>query len=126
MKQDNTSQFHNILDMIRFGQLSDELDKAMPELVQAVNETGKVGSITVTLAVKKGNANQIEITDKVVIKKPEPARESTLAFASEDGSLSRQDPRQAKLDLVIKVSADEKPAVVAVVEEEPVAALKVV
>jgi hypothetical protein len=46
MKQDNTSQFHNILDMIRFGQLSDELDKAMPELVQAVNETGKVGSTT--------------------------------------------------------------------------------
>ena len=112
------STFHNTLDLVRYGQLSDELDAGFAQLVQKVEETGKAGEITLKIKVKKGSANQLEITDNMSVNLPKPTRESTLVFALPNGAVTRTDPRQASLDLAIKAPiASAKPATV--VTDEP-------
>jgi len=113
------STFHNTLDLIRYGELSDELDDKFAQLVQKVEDTGKAGEITLKIKVKKGSANQLEITDNVSVKLPQPARASTLVFALPEGGVTRTDPRQASIDFAIKAPLiSSKPATV--VADEPV------
>ena len=113
------STFHNTLDLIRYGELSDELDDKFAQLVQKVEDTGKAGEITLKIKVKKGSANQLEITDNVSVKLPQPNRASTLVFALPDGAVTRTDPRQASIDFAIKAPlTTTKPAIT--VADEPV------
>lgn len=119
------ASFHSAVDLIRYGQLSDELDDSLQALVQKVDETGKAGELTLKIRVKRGSAGQVEITDSVNLKLPQPVRETTLAFALPNGALTRSDPRQATLDLAIKPKlSSDKPAVV-VAEQAPKEAVKV-
>ena len=73
-------------DIYRGGLLS-ELDEKLSEVVKAAELTGKQGSLALTLKIKtKGNSGQVEITP-------------VLMFATPEGNLQRQDPRQRNLDL---------------------------
>lgn len=61
--------------------------------------TGKAGSITITLKLRKATAGALAVTGSVTVKKPaEPAIESLL-FATPEGNLLTEDPRQVKLEL---------------------------
>lgn len=100
-----THQFNNTLDQIRYGALSDELTEKMTELTRACKETGRVGEITLTLKIKPGQAGQVELLDNVKVKMPEAQRGTTLMFATDDGGLSREDPRQLSLKLAKDVSS---------------------
>ena len=80
--------------------LSVELDEKLTEVVRAAEMTGKVGSITVSLKIKaKGNSGQIEITPAVKAVVPEHERGNVLMFATPEGNLQLEDPRQQKLEL---------------------------
>lgn len=81
------------------GCLIDEASEKLSELVLAVDSTGKAGSITITLKLRKATAGALAVTGNVTVKKPaEPAIESLL-FATPEGNLLTEDPRQAKLEL---------------------------
>lgn len=84
------------------GCLDEELTEEMADVVKAVRETGKAGTITLTLKVQKLNArdeNAVQITPSVKSKKPELAPYTTVMFSTGDGDLLRDDPNQRKLDL---------------------------
>lgn len=94
-----THQFNNTIDQIRYGQLSDELTEKMTELTRVCKETGRAGELTLKIKIKPGAAGQMELSDDVKVKMPEYPRSTTLMFATDDGGLQREDPRQKTLDL---------------------------
>ena len=98
------------LNAIYNGALADELNDKLTEVVRAAEATGKVGSIGITLKIKtKGNSGQVEITPAVTAKIPEHERGTALMFATPEGNLQLQDPRQQALDLKEAMRPKEKP-----------------
>jgi hypothetical protein len=85
----------------RSGVAHAELSDALKELVGAVTEHGKGGSLTLTLKVvpAKVGVGTLLITDEVRVKLPEGDRPAAIFYADEDGNLSRHDPRQPRLPL---------------------------
>lgn len=92
--------FDETLRKIRRGVLINELTEQLQDIVKAVEDTGKSGEITIKLTIKKfSRMNAIDITDKVTIKLPQDQPESTMMFATPEGNLVTEDPRQQKLPL---------------------------
>ena len=116
--------FHAALDIIRYGDLTTELDEQLAEIVKAVQATGKVGELTLKIKVKKSKSDQIELSDAVIPKMPQPERKATYVFALENGAVSQADPRQRALDLAIKVAA-EKATPITVPEQPKAPATKI-
>jgi hypothetical protein len=68
----------------------------MRDIVKACAETGRKGSITIKLEV--GSAGGVaELRAKISYTKPEPALPGGVYFATQDGALVEEDPRQLKL-----------------------------
>ena len=116
--------FHDVLDMIRSGELSTELDEQIAGTVKAVQATGKAGELTLKIKIKKSKSDQIELSDAVICKMPQPERKVTYVFALENGAISQADPRQRALDLAIKV-ASEKGTPITVPEQPKAPATKI-
>ena len=92
----------------RNGVTHDELSDKLQELVAAVTEEGKSGTLTLTINVKPlGKNDGLEVGADVKIKPPKPTVGVSIFFASPDNNLVRQDPRQTAMEL------REVPAVVA-------------
>lgn len=90
--------FQQQMALMRFGALNEELDSALSDLLAKVNETGRVGEISLTLKFKKNGEKQIEVFDAVKVKMPQAPRESSVLFISGDGqSLQREHPDQRTL-----------------------------
>ena len=92
--------FNATINALRFGELHDELDKSLATLVDACSDTGKVGELTLKIKLKPGKGGQIEVIDDVKIKAPVHERGTTLMFATPEGELQREDPRQMRIDEV--------------------------
>lgn len=92
--------FNQVLLDIRQGSLHAELSERLQELVAAVAEHEKAGSLVLTIKVSPAGrkTQQYEIADDLAVKLPKPERGSSLFFAL-DGNLSRSDPRQPELPL---------------------------
>lgn len=90
--------FADILREIRRGDLHDELSSALQELVQACQQTGKKGTLTIKLAIEP-DGQVLLITDDYDGKLPKPERSSSIFYADDDANLVRNDPRQQKLGL---------------------------
>lgn len=90
----------NALSLVRRGDLIDDINAQLAEVVQAVDVTGQNGSLTITLKVARKNlksGSMICITDKVKQKLPELPSPETMLYADADGELFEDDPRQGKL-----------------------------
>lgn len=76
-----------------------ELSDGLRELVQKVQDTGKQGSITLTLTVKPldGDSNVLTVNDEIRVKAPEHSRKGSIAFPDHWGNLSRSDPHTMPL-----------------------------
>lgn len=97
--QTKRKPFAEILEQIEFGNLSAEATNALNDLVHACTETGKAGSLTLTIKLKPiGTTGQVEIDADVKAKQPAPTRGKTLMFATADNNLQRDDPRQRTLE----------------------------
>lgn len=80
------------------GALADELAEQLQEVVKAVLEHRKSGSLTLKLGVAMANDGiTLFITDDVTTKVPKPDRGGGFAFADENGNLHRNDPNQMTL-----------------------------
>lgn len=93
-------RFTDILSDIRNGDVIGELTEQLREVVQRVRETGKAGTLTLTLKVKnasKGAGGALILEDDIKVKLPMSDKGTTVLFATEDGQLQRNDPRQPRL-----------------------------
>ncbi len=93
------------LRALRLGELDDELTSELHQLVEKCQATGRAGSITLTLSLKPGKGGQIEVIDDIKVKNPKPERGSSIMFATPEGNLQREDPRQGKLPGIRTVEA---------------------
>lgn len=100
----------DVIRDIRFGELLDEFSDELNTVVTAVESTGKPGSITLTLKFKPSSSGAIEVTDDVKTKIPMLAKGSSLFFATPEGNLVRDNPRQKQLPGLKQVNdAPEQP-----------------
>jgi hypothetical protein len=92
-----------ILQDIAGGTFHTRLSEQMQKLVTAVGDTGKKGTLTVTLTVSpvnKGNTENLLVSGRTVLKAPESdAEPSSVFFTDKNGNLRRDDPNQPALPL---------------------------
>lgn len=84
----------DVLRDLRFGEFMEELSNKFNDLVKAVENTEKAGSITITLKLKPSTAGAIEVADDIKVKTPILSKSASLFFATVEGNLVRNDPRQ--------------------------------
>jgi hypothetical protein len=89
--------FTDVLNQLRAGETSDELTEKYAALTLKCADSGRPGSITITMTLKPGKSGQIEVFDEIKVKEPKMERSATLMFATPEGSLQREDPRQKEL-----------------------------
>jgi len=90
--------FTDTLNALRFGTLNDDLSTALNDLVTACSNTGKVGELTLKIKLKPGKGGQIEVFDDIKVNAPKEERGSSIMFATPEGNLQREDPRQLQID----------------------------
>ena len=91
-----------ITDTLRLldeGAFLDRCSDQMAALVRGVEETGKAGKLVITLEVKRGTKGAMLIRPDSVVKVPEAKLEPTMLWATADGDLTVDNPKQQKLDL---------------------------
>jgi hypothetical protein len=93
--------FAAVLQDINNGAVADQLARDVQNLVQAVQELGRKGKLTVTLEVapRKGNAAALNLTARRDLKLPQEEPVESVFFADATGNLLRDDPRQMALPL---------------------------
>lgn len=96
----NSRPFMDFLREHRGGSTHDELSDCLQELVAAVTEEGKLGTLILTLSVKPlGKGDGLEVGADVKIKPPKAKVGVSIFFASPENNLVRQDPRQTTMEL---------------------------
>ncbi|AYH09390.1 hypothetical protein C5E24_06645 [Pectobacterium parmentieri] len=106
------TNFSQQIAYINKGTLDAELTETLAMIIQAVQETRKKGSVTLTLNVEMLNSrtdNQMKVTPDVKFNKPKLELADTIMFSTADGDLLRDDPDQIKMDLKV-IEASAKPA----------------
>lgn len=93
------SDFVAALRRVNAGNVIDDASAKLAELVQTVDSTGKPGSVTITISVRKAAAGAMALKGKVTTKLPATPEVETLMFPTIDGDLLTEDPSQRKLDL---------------------------
>lgn len=116
-----TRTFADTVTALRFGTLADELTKQLQELTSKCADSGRSGSLTLTIALKPGKGGQMEVFDDLKVKLPKEERGSSIMFATPDGNLQREDPRQRSLELK---SVDKETGEIRMTETTPIAALR--
>lgn len=101
--------FTDVLRDIRFGEAVDELTQQFNNLVIAVESTGKVGEITLHIKLKPSRAGAIEVFDTIKSKLPAAEKGSSLFFATPEGNLVRNNPRQTEIPGLKEVTSITKP-----------------
>lgn len=91
----------DILRDIRRGAPVEEATMVLADVVRAVDETGKEGSVTITLKVKpaKHGGPEKTIIAEVKAKKPIAEIAPAVFFSDAEGDLHRVDPRQEEMEL---------------------------
>ena len=98
--------FHETLTELAGGDTDHELAFALRRLVDAVQDTGKGGRLTLTLEVAFDGAGRIVIKDSVTEKLPEHTRPTTSFFVDKHGDPSRRDPNQPEIPGVTQLRKD--------------------
>lgn len=90
------------------GRTHDELTEALAEVVAAVKDTGKKGSLTLTIQVApfdKGMTAALVVTDAVKKNVPQHDRRKTVFYADDAGNLTKDDPMQPTFEGLREVPA---------------------
>lgn len=93
------------------GRAHEELTEGLHKVIAAVEETGKAGSVTLTIKVDpdKKAAGIFRISDNVTVKAPVHDRGTRIYFKDKAGNLTRSDPNQPELEGLRDVSAPAEP-----------------
>ena len=90
---------HETLKHLQGGTFLDEAGDRLAELVAAVDSTGKGGTITLKISVKKSTKSCMSVIGDIRMTKPQEAPDATLMFPTPEGALLLNDPRQQSLEL---------------------------
>lgn len=82
---------------VREGGAVEELRQAVEDCTRAVNVTGKPGKVTLTMEIKPNGNTAVFVKDTIAAKLPEPNKEDTLFYVTDDGGLSRRNPSQLRM-----------------------------
>src|SRR6476620_7305502 len=85
------------LEQYKKGETNGELTHELRTLIEAVQETGKPGTITLTLKVSRKGERQVNVVEDVKVKSPVHSRSETIYFVDQHLNLQRNDPRQGVL-----------------------------
>lgn len=93
------------------GKTHEELSEALYDLVARVRDTGKKGSVSLTVSVGtlKGDDSVLVVSDEIKLRLPEHDRKASLFYPDKDGNLTRRDPNQLTLDGLREVPAGVNP-----------------
>lgn len=109
MSDERVRPFADFLREQAGGRTHDELSVALRDLVSAVTDTGKSGSLTLTITVKplkESVGGALVVGDKVVVKSPTLDRKASIFFADREHNLVRDDPNQLSFEPLVEVPAD--------------------
>lgn len=89
----------DILRDIRKGRPVEEATQALADVVRAVDDTGKRGSVTITLEVvpSKHGGPEKTLVCKIKTTKPNADIAPAIFFSDSDGDLHRVDPNQNEM-----------------------------
>lgn len=90
--------FTDTINSLRYGTLNDDLTTALNDLVKVCDSTGKSGELTLKLKLKPGKGGQMEIIDDLIVKAPKEEKGTSIFFATPEGNLTREDPRQLNIE----------------------------
>ncbi|MEV1294493.1 hypothetical protein [Pseudonocardia sp. NPDC049635] len=97
--KDKPLDFAAWLAQYRRGSLAAELSDKMADLLLAVEETGKKGSISLTITVDpKSNDGIVEVSNAVAVKKPQLPRPAGHYWLDGDGGLADSPKDQTALE----------------------------
>lgn len=94
--------FAEFLHEQRNGHAAVELSEALNELIDAVAEFGKSGSLTFTVKLTpagSGDVKSVLVSDVITVKAPTGARAESVFFVDSDRNLTRQNPMSPSLPL---------------------------
>ncbi len=78
--------------------LMDEAADKLAELVNAVTSTGKPGQLTMTISLKPSTAGALAVRGEIKTKRPKRLPREALLWATPDGGLMSEDPKQVKFE----------------------------
>lgn len=90
--------FTEVCKEVDKGRLLERLTEQLAEVVRSVKETGKIGELGLKLKIRS-NGEAISVEAVTAVKVPDVGIRTSLFFADDDGNLTRNDPKQAELDL---------------------------
>lgn len=99
--------FADFLRDLDAGRTHDKMSEALWDLVARVRDTGKKGSVSLTIVVEptKGDTVILTVLDEIKLKLPEHARRPSVFFSDNQGNLSRSNPNQPELSGLREISA---------------------
>lgn len=105
--------FAGFLKNQRRGELEKELSEAIAGLVSDVRAQGKAGKLTLTIGIKPLPKVQgaFTVSDDIKVAAPARPRGESIFYAEEDGTLTRDDPRQRRLPGVARTEDEAAEAV---------------
>lgn len=89
--------FAAILQQIGKGVAHARLSEALQQLTVAVRDTEKKGTLTLTLSVEPNKGTDTLIVSANCTVKLPQEQQASVFFATDDGNLTRSDPRQMDL-----------------------------
>lgn len=89
--------FADVLRELSKGRVHEDAAAKLQEVILAVADTGKAGSLTLKVAPDKADG-MVRVSADLKTKIPQLDRES-LFYVDSDGNLSRDDPRQPHLPM---------------------------
>lgn len=72
----------------------------LAELVKRVDQTGKAGTLTLKVMIRKASSTSMAVRGDLSVKMPPEQPFEALLFPTPEGNLLTEDPRQSKLPLV--------------------------
>lgn len=98
-KDDEAPDFAVTLTQLAKGKTNERLSDQLAEVVAAVAATKKAGKLTVTLQIKpQGNVpGAVIVTATSAAKAPAFDPQASIFYATDDGHLVRDDPKQPSL-----------------------------
>lgn len=98
-KKPETSREADVVDFATFlatvrPKTAQELGEEVQRLVGKIRDTGKKGSLTLTLTIQpmQGDVDALIVNDEIRVKAPEHDRKGSLAYPDAHNNLGRTDP----------------------------------
>lgn len=85
------------LEAYKKGETDTELTHELRTLIEAVQETGKVGTLTLTLKVSRKGERQVNVVEDIKVQTPVHSRSEAIYFVDQHLNLVRDDPKQGVL-----------------------------